>query len=106
MNTEELYHAQLNALEKISVNSIKFLIDKLSIIGEAFYNYTSRCIEIEESEQTNDLHLKSILRDWLSESDDIDEDDKKILLDNIDFVFNITKITSDINKPIIQIYLY
>lgn len=110
MNTEQLYHAQLNALENISVNSILNLIDKLNIIGDASYNYTSRCIEIEKKEASSindDNKIREILKNWLSDEKNINANDKSVLIDNIDFLFNIAKLGyPDINKHIIQVYLY
>ena len=107
MNPEQIYHAQLNALKNISAQSITDLINKLNTLGEASYNYSSRCIEVENKDQINNSDIKNILTIWLNELEEINSEDKSVLINNVDFLFNIIKIgCPDIENNITQIYLY
>lgn len=108
MDTKKIYDAQLSVSKIIDDDLINDLVNKLEVIGSSAYNYNSKSIMITKSEEdiNDDIRIKSILKDWINEID-ISKEDHKILIDNIDILFNITKL-NDCNdtKHIINLYLY
>lgn len=106
MNTTEIYYAQLNVSEHYTVNSISELIDKLKHLGsEVYYDVSTKSINIENPKEDIEDIIKEELKQWLNDLP-AEKDDIKTLCDNIDFVFNITKINDNSIGIIVKLYLY
>lgn len=112
MNTTKLYDAQLNVSNQYNLETINNLITNLSeIFDDVYYNYETKSIDIEVEKTINrgneiDI-IKGELREWIN-SLDTNEESKKIVSENINFVYNITELSYNEleNKCIIKLYLY
>lgn len=111
MNTTKIYFAQLNVSKFYTVDSIKKLIDRLSYIGEdVYYNNETRSIDIdipsEDVSNFDDLMIRDELTVWLKELP-AEQEDIDTMINNINYVFNITKIGSiNNNKSVVKLYMY
>lgn len=106
MNTTKIYYAQLNVCSFFTIETISELIDRLKQFGQdVYYNNETRSIDIENPSEDTELGLiRDELKHWLV-SLPANINDITTLCDNINFVFNITKIMID-NSTIIKVYLY
>ena len=106
MNTTKIYYAQLNVSKFYTVETITKLIDRLSYLGQdVYYNNETRSIDIEGPyEKDNDDNIRNELKEWIKELP-ADKESINIICDNINFVFNITKIGTE-NNNIIKLYLF
>lgn len=107
MNTLKIYNAQLNVSRCYTVETITNLIDELSIYTEnAYYNNETRSIDIEVDEGNNISNddIKYTIKSWLYTLP-TDRGSIDIIAENINIVFNITRINNE-NNEIIKVYLY
>lgn len=106
MNTNEISNAQLNVSKHFTVESINKLINRLEACGyTAYYNTKTKSIDIEIG--TNEISFESIkmeVKQWIYQLP-VDDESKKIVADNIDFIFNITKIITE-QGNIVKLHLY
>lgn len=107
MNTKKIYDAQLSVSKLINDDSINDLVNMLTDIGSAAYNYNSKSIMIKKNEEDNndEEKIRSILKIWINELD-LSKEDHDTLIDNIDILFNITKLNECNDEHIINVYLY
>ena len=106
MNTTEIYYAQLNVSKYYTIDTISNLIDRLKHLGsEVYYDVGTKSINIENPKEDIEDIIKEELKQWLNELP-AEKDDIKTLCDNIDFVFNITKINDESIGIIVKLYLY
>ena len=109
MNTTKIYYAQLNVSKLFTVDSITKLIERLQCTGdEVCYNIETKSIDIEIPKGTasefNDNIIRDELKEWVKELP-AEQSDIDTICDNINFVFNITKIGAE-NSDIVKLYLY
>lgn len=109
MNTTKIYNAQLNVSEYYTIDAVKELINKLSYIGDdVYYNNATRSIDIDIPKGTisefDDTLVRDELKIWLRELP-ANEEDIETVIENINCVFNITKIGSEKND-VVKLYLY
>ena len=106
MNTTKIYSAQLNVSKFYTVEEITRLINRLGYLGQdIYYNNETRSIDIEEPiENINYDMIREEVKQWIKELP-ADEESIKIICDNINLIFNITKIKLQ-NDTIIKLYLY
>lgn len=105
MNTTEIYYAQLNVSEYYTIDTITKLIDRLSNLGsDVYYDNSTKSINIENPNENIDGIIRKELKQWINELS-IDKNNMEVLCNNIDFIFNITKI-NDNSGTIIKVYLY
>lgn len=110
MNTKRIYDAQLNVSKFYDDNTINDLISKLSFIGdETYYNEKTKTIDIKVNRLASvedDSTIRTIIKEWV-ELLPADEEDIKIITDNINYIFNIVKLGyPNLDKHIIEIYLH
>lgn len=111
MNTEKIYTAQLNVSKYYTEETINDLVSKLSFtgIGNTYYNEENKSIDIKCNRQSSiedDIIIKNNIKEWLNTLP-VNQDDISIIKDNIDIIFNITKIgIPNVEKHIINVYLY
>ena len=107
MNTTEIYYAQLSVSEHYTIDTITNLIDKLKHLGsEVYYDVGTRSINIENpTEEDIEDTIREELKQWINELP-AEKNDIETLCDNIDFVFNITKINDSTIGIIVKVYLY
>lgn len=108
MNTKKIYNAQLSVSKIINADLINDLVSRLSAIGESNYDCNTKGIVIRKNgipNELDDTNIKYILREWINDMN-LDKEDYDILIDNIDILFNITKININDSKHIINVYLY
>lgn len=109
MNTKKIYNAQLSVSKIINADYISDLVSRLSSLGDAKYNCNSKSVTIKRNgnpDEIDNVTIRYILREWLTDLD-IDQEDYNVLIDNIDILFNITKINfTDTPYHIINVYLY
>lgn len=110
MDTKQIYIAQLNVSKYYTQNTINDLVSKLSFIGEeTYYNEKNKTIDINCNRVASiedDCAIRQTIKEWIKtlpiENKDID-----VMIENIDFIFNITKLTyPNLDKHIINVYLY
>lgn len=111
MNTNEISYAQLNVSKHYTVESINKLINRLAAnCLTSYYNTETKSIDIEVGNNGNISRLvkieviKAEIIQWIYQLP-ADNESKKIVGDNIDFIFNITQINTE-NGIIIKLYLY
>ena len=104
--TKKIYYAQLNVSKFYTVEEITRLINRLGYLGQdIYYNNETRSIDIEEPiENINYDMIREEVKQWIKELP-ADEESIKIICDNINLIFNITKIKLQ-NDTIIKLYLY
>lgn len=109
MNTKKIYNAQLSVSKIINADYINDLVSRLSSLGESKYNCNSKSVMIKiqgNPNETDEATIRYILKEWITDMD-IDQEDYNVLIDNIDILFNITKINfPNIPYHIINVYLY
>ena len=112
MNTEKLYTAQLNVSKFFNNETINDLILRLKVLfaeDDIIYNEKTNTIDIMRNKMSNvedDINIRVILKEWIR-SLQADQNDIDIITNNIEFIFNITKLGyPNIDKHIINIYLY
>lgn len=107
MNTLKISHAQLSVSKCYTVDTINTLIN---IIGRdgliSYYNFETKSIDIEhENNKEIDINIiKYRLKEWL-DTLTADKESIEILKNNIDFIFNITRLNSP-DGTIFKVYLY
>ena len=107
METTEIYTAQLNVSNYFTVETVNNLIDILKPLGrDAYYNHETRSVDLllEHGEFIADFKIRECLKTWVKTLP-ADLKDINTYCNNIEFIFNITKIMID-NEAIIKIYLY
>lgn len=112
MNTEKLYTAQLNVSKFFNNETINDLILRLKALfaeDNIIYNEKTNTIDIARNRISNiedDINIRMILKEWIKTLP-ADQNDIDIITNNIEFIFNITKLGyPNIDKHIINIYLY
>lgn len=103
MNTLKIYNAQLNVSRCYTIETITNLIDEFE---NAYYNNETRSIDIEVNEGCNISNddIKYTIKSWLYTLP-ADRSSIDIIAENINIVFNITRINNE-NNEIIKVYLY
>lgn len=105
MNTTKIYSAQLNVSEYYTIDTITDLINRLNNLGtDIYFNNETRSIDIENPKDNIEYSIREELKQWLSELP-ADKESIITICNNINFVFNITKIGYEDNC-IIKVYLY
>lgn len=103
MNMTKISNAQLNVSNFYTVENVTNLINRLSSEDySAYFNLETRSIDIEaENDSISDFVIKHELEQWLRELP-ADNESIDIICENIDVVFNITKLSNNLTK----LYLY
>ena len=105
MNTKKIYYAQLNVSEHYTIDTITNLINKLHNLGtDIYFNNETKSIDIENPEDHIEDTIREELKQWLNELP-ADKESINTICDNINFVYNITRIGYDDNCTI-KVYLY
>ena len=108
MNPTEISYAQLHASKFYTVETIDKLIEALGEVNlDAYYNSETRSIDIEIGDNDPTFMtsvIKTTLKNWIYGLQ-MDVEITATINNNIDFIFNITKINSD-DKIIFKVYLY
>ena len=106
MNTSEISNAQLNVSKHYTVDSINNLINRLTESGYvSYYNTETKSIDIEiNNNEISFNDIKMNVTQWVYQLP-VDNESKKIVGNNIDFIFNITQINTD-EGIIVKLYLY
>lgn len=109
MDTKRIYDAQLSVSRIINADLINDLVSRLSAIGPDKYDYNSKSVVINKDgipDELDDINIKYILKEWIYDMN-LNKEDYNTLINNIDILFNITKITLNNNlEHIINVYLY
>lgn len=110
MNTEKICDAQLNVSKYYTTDTIEDLIYKLSQYElEAYYNTDTKSIDIEIIDENifDEVDIRGCLDQWLKELvlEGANKDSIDIIRNNIDFVFNHTKIPNGKDSTV-KLYLY
>lgn len=111
MNTKEIYTAQLNVSNFYNDETVNDLISRLNSynIGNTYYNEKTNTIDIKcdrQSSINDDIIIRNTIKEWVK-SLPANEEDINIIINNIEVVFNITKLGyPNLEKHIINIYLY
>lgn len=112
MNTEKIYTAQLNVSKFYTDETINDLVSRISsanIGDETYYNDKTKTIDIKCNRMAmveDDFTIREIIKEWI-QSLPINKEDIDIIINNMEFIFNITKLGyPNIEKHIINIYLY